>query len=305
VEDTTNPKRHVRSAVGSLIVFLIVAGCALGGLRGVTSPSSYVELSAGPVVGIHARSSGVSFTTVNVARLTWGGYFIAKITGQGPNLVPYAQESSPGAVAASIGAMKAAKEDAGIVARYAVTGVLPVTFYGGTVVALINGLGAKRSGIKAGDIVLRINGTRATSLSSITHLLQSDGRGARVVRIGLLRGEQKLVIPVRAAFYKGSWKIGIEVSSATRINQKILPAAPLTGSVEGPSGGLMFTLADISELTKERLFPTALAGTGTIDAGGGVGSIGGVSYKVAGAIAATRQPKRRRGLLLRWCALIT
>ncbi len=57
-----------------------------------------------------------------------------------------------------------------------------------------------------------------------------------------------------------------------------------TGRIAGPSAGLMFSLALYDRLTSQDLTGgRAVAGTGTIDCDGGVGPIGGVEQKVAGA----------------------
>jgi PDZ domain-containing protein len=59
-----------------------------------------------------------------------------------------------------------------------------------------------------------------------------------------------------------------------------------TGRIAGPSAGLMLSLALYDLLTPEDL--TAgheIAGTGTLECGGGVGPIGGIQQKVAGAKA--------------------
>ena len=59
-----------------------------------------------------------------------------------------------------------------------------------------------------------------------------------------------------------------------------------TGDIAGPSAGLMFTLALYDQLTPDDLTEgKAIAGTGTIACDGGVGAIGGVKQKVAGAEA--------------------
>lgn len=59
-----------------------------------------------------------------------------------------------------------------------------------------------------------------------------------------------------------------------------------TGDIAGPSAGLMFTLALYDQLTPDDLTGgRAVAGTGTIACDGGVGAIGGVKQKVAGAEA--------------------
>ncbi|MFP3915208.1 MAG: S16 family serine protease, partial [Actinomycetota bacterium] len=60
-----------------------------------------------------------------------------------------------------------------------------------------------------------------------------------------------------------------------------------SGVVGGPSAGLMYTLAIIESLTPGSLsHGRVVAGTGTIDADGNVGSIGAVRQKVVAAEAA-------------------
>ena len=57
-----------------------------------------------------------------------------------------------------------------------------------------------------------------------------------------------------------------------------------TGRIAGPSAGLMFSLALYDRLTSRDLTGgRGIAGTGSIDCDGGVGPIGGVEQKVAGA----------------------
>ena len=53
----------------------------------------------------------------------------------------------------------------------------------------------------------------------------------------------------------------------------------------GPSGGLMLALAIYNSLTKKDITKgRVIVGTGTIDEDGTVGSIGGVEYKLKGAV---------------------
>jgi PDZ domain-containing protein len=59
-----------------------------------------------------------------------------------------------------------------------------------------------------------------------------------------------------------------------------------TGEIAGPSAGLMFSLALYDRLTPDDLTAgRKIAGTGTIECDGGVGPIGGIEQKVAGAQA--------------------
>lgn len=272
-----------RQAWKALAIFLIVSTVILGALRGLTAPSPYVSLSSGPVVGLTSGKS-ISLTTVNAARLSWGGYFMAKLSGQGANLVPYSEISSPAVVAQDTAAMAAAKLDAGVIAVYAVTGKLPDKFYGANVINTVSGMPAKKDGVLPGDLITRLDGRSPRSLADMIAMIQKM-KGAPVI-LSILRGQEHIsikVIPVR----KGrDWKIGVGLVAVTHIDKKDLPPSAATGSVEGPSAGLMLTLADISDLSTGELSAVPIAGTGTIDIDGGVGAIGGVAYKVAGAISA-------------------
>ncbi len=59
-----------------------------------------------------------------------------------------------------------------------------------------------------------------------------------------------------------------------------------TGEIAGPSAGLMLALGLYDQLTPDDLtHGRTIAGTGTISCGGGVGAIGGIQQKVAGAEA--------------------
>lgn len=71
------------------------------------------------------------------------------------------------------------------------------------------------------------------------------------------------------------------------VNRRFAPGLEIsfdTGKIGGPSGGLMMTLALYDQLTPEDITGgRSVAGTGTIDCDGGVGPIGGIEQKVAGA----------------------
>ncbi len=71
------------------------------------------------------------------------------------------------------------------------------------------------------------------------------------------------------------------------VNRKFDPGFDIsfdTGKIGGPSGGLMMTLALYDQLTPDDLTGgRKVAGTGTIGCDGGVGPIGGIEQKIAGA----------------------
>ena len=270
-------------AYKALLIFLLITGLALGLLRGAMSPSPYVRLSSGPVVPLSQGGPSLSLTTVNAAQLTWGGYFLVRLFGEGNDLAPYSEESSPSVEAEDTMDMSEAKLNGGILATFLVTGVVAERFIGSTVSDTVTGMPANKAGVRPGDVVVGVNGQRDVTPKSIATALQARAGGADVLSI--IRDHLKRKIVVTPVWSTGTWKIGVYLTEKVHVNKSELPKPPNTGSVEGPSAGLMITLADINALSHGVLSKTALAGTGTISINGYVGAIGGVQYKVAGAIA--------------------
>jgi PDZ domain-containing protein len=82
----------------------------------------------------------------------------------------------------------------------------------------------------------------------------------------------------------GSPYVGVSVGNLT---QGEFPVDFTLQDVGGPSAGLMLSLGIVDKLTPEDLAQGRhFAGTGTIDADGNVGPIGGIRQKLAGARAA-------------------
>ena len=78
--------------------------------------------------------------------------------------------------------------------------------------------------------------------------------------------------------------IGVFMDDVNRRFEPGLEVGFDTGKIGGPSGGLMMTLALYDQLTPDDITGgRSVAGTGTIDCDGGVGPIGGIEQKVAGA----------------------
>lgn len=78
--------------------------------------------------------------------------------------------------------------------------------------------------------------------------------------------------------------IGVFMEDVNKRFESGLDISIDTGKIGGPSGGLMMTLALYDQLTPDDLTAgRTVAGTGTIGCDGGVGPIGGIEQKVAGA----------------------
>lgn len=139
--------------------------------------------------------------------------------------------------------------------------------------------------LEVGDMITKVNDKTFTSTQGfqdyvgnqavgtpITITFERDGKTKEVTRESIQLGGQT----------KKSG-IGIMLAEATDIQGTPKITADL-GNIGGPSGGLMLTLEMYDALTKEDLARhRQIAGTGTIDANGQIGEIGGIDKKIIAA----------------------
>lgn len=158
---------------------------------------------------------------------------------------------------------------------------------GPKVVFLMPGMPADRR-FHTGDVIEYVDGHRVTRAAQVSPLIKRAGVGG-LVRMRVLRGGKLITVSVRPVGTTNGKRvkggktplIGVYVQ-----DQLVLPAkisiAP--GDIGGPSAGLMFTLGIIQRLERQDIaHGCKVAGTGTIDAEGNVGEIGGAKQKVIAA----------------------
>ena len=143
--------------------------------------------------------------------------------------------------------------------------------------------GASAGKLKEGDAIDAVNGTPVSGLEQFQALMAKTKPGDEVI----LDFRRKKAPPGIATVKLGSAPdkkqgvLGIGVVEA--------PWAPFTidfnlANIGGPSAGLVFSLAVIDKLTTGDLTGDRfVAGTGTINADGKVGSIGGITHKILAA----------------------
>ena len=134
-----------------------------------------------------------------------------------------------------------------------------------------------------GDQILSINGVDIASFDELKSVV--EGLAAREeVRLNVIRDEEE--IECYAITYDNDG-IKIGVSILTTYEYVTDPEVTITSkaSEAGSSGGLMMSLAIYNQLVPEDITGGAkIVGTGTIDIDGNVGEIGGVKYKLIGAV---------------------
>ncbi len=136
--------------------------------------------------------------------------------------------------------------------------------------------------LKAGDQITTVGGAKATDTAQVVSALTNLKPGT-TVRLGILRQglpETVTVTTEKSPTDPSKSRIGVELREDPPFPVDI----KLGQDIGGPSAGLMFSLGIYDKLTPVSLTGGRfIAGTGTIDAHGNVGVIGGIQQKIAGA----------------------
>jgi Lon-like protease len=136
--------------------------------------------------------------------------------------------------------------------------------------------------LEAGDVVLSVDGVQPTRVPMVAELVRKHKVGEQVRFVVRRSGkDQTVVVQTRAAPGEPSRPmVGISIG----VDSPVKVTVHLGRDIGGPSAGLAFALAIYDKLTPgELLAGKHVAGTGTIDASGTVGAIGGIQQKIAGA----------------------
>ena len=144
----------------------------------------------------------------------------------------------------------------------------------------------EKTPLKVGDNILKVEGKTIENVEEYKEAVKKMEVGEKLALLIERKGKEKEVQV--EVFLENNEKItGISVTEIDeyQTNPKIsLHFSPAEG---GPSGGLMTTLAIYNRLTKKDITKgLTIVGTGTIDKDGHVGAIGGVLYKLQGAVKA-------------------
>ena len=138
--------------------------------------------------------------------------------------------------------------------------------------------------LKIGDEIVKVNDKAISSLEDLQKIIGELKSNEEVELNILLDGKEKTC---RAKTYQSDDGTKIGVSLLTTYEYEANPSVTIESkaSEAGSSGGLMMSLAIYNQLVKEDITGSKkIVGTGTIDISGNVGEIGGVKYKLIGAV---------------------
>lgn len=132
-----------------------------------------------------------------------------------------------------------------------------------------------------GDTITQLDGKTYQTADDYVTVIQKRAVGSRIT-LTFEHDGQKKHASAKLMRLPGTKKAGIGITltehTSTRTDPKVTIDA---GDIGGPSAGLMFAVQTYAQITGERLRQgQKIAGTGTIDADGDVGQIGGIDKKV-------------------------
>lgn len=143
--------------------------------------------------------------------------------------------------------------------------------------------GAKTD-LKLFDNIIKYDNIEFTTFTIMQEYITSKNVGDKVTFLVSRDGEY-LECFAELIDLDGAAKVGVSAAIINEYESDINIDIKSKSSESGSSGGLMMTLAIYNALTTEDITKgKTIAGTGTIDAEGNVGAIGGVTYKLAGAV---------------------
>lgn len=138
--------------------------------------------------------------------------------------------------------------------------------------------------LNVGDEILEVNNIKINNKEDIDNIVKTFNIGD-TIDIKIIRNNKIDIKTAKLIEYDNNPVIGIIVSKIKEMDTTPKIDINYKARESGPSGGLMLSLSIYNSLTplditKGRI----IVGTGTIDEFGNVGSIGGVEYKLKGAV---------------------
>ena len=137
--------------------------------------------------------------------------------------------------------------------------------------------------LKIGDEILSIDNHSYKTVEEYREYLNTK-KEKDTVLVKIKRNNQEKEVESTLYSYKERTILGVSLQGYTEYETNPKVEIQFKRSESGPSGGLITTLEIYNQLTKKDLTKgLKIAGTGTIEEDGTIGTIGGVTYKLLGA----------------------
>lgn len=261
----------------------------------ITTPGSAIELGTIVEVKEGYKSEDFMLTTVSMMPATISTYIFydfssfAEIIPE--DLILYDDEDSDDYSKRQLNVMKQSQDSAIIAAFNYLEIPIIINKKGVLVMGLLDGTPSDEI-LRVGDLIIEIDQQPIKAENDLFDYLKTKQAGD-IAEVVLIRDNKQIkeeVPVIRLKDYTGyedypSDKVGFGLYPHSEI--EIIPSKEVmfhTKDIGGPSAGLMFTLEIINQLTPiDYTKGYEIAGTGTIDADGNIGQIGGARLKVKAA----------------------
>jgi len=138
--------------------------------------------------------------------------------------------------------------------------------------------------LEVGDQILKVNDNIIHNMQEYKDLVNESEIGT-IFEIEVLAKNKKEIRKAEVKDINGQKLTGIAVTINYGIKTDPKVSIKFKGNEGGPSGGLMLALGIYEKINNITLYEgKKICGTGTIDSEGNIGEIGGVKYKLKGAI---------------------
>lgn len=137
--------------------------------------------------------------------------------------------------------------------------------------------------LEVGDQILKIDDNKVEKCSDLATYTKTKKENEES-KIIVLNNEKEYIRNIKYTDFDGTIAIGIQVGTVYSLTTKPEYNMKFSENEYGPSGGLMIALAVYNKLVEEDITGGyKIAGTGTLNANGEVGPIGGIEFKLKGA----------------------
>ncbi|MFD2628279.1 SepM family pheromone-processing serine protease [Oceanobacillus kapialis] len=180
--------------------------------------------------------------------------------------------------------MENSQEASTVVAYEAAQEDITIDFNGVYVVSVVDGMPADGK-LEMGDRIIGIDDTEVKEADDLINYVESK-KANDTIEVEFIRKDERKVEEIQLqAFEDAENKIGIGIQLVTDRSVSVEPKIEFSsGSIGGPSAGLMFSLEIYDQLTEQDITKGhEIAGTGEIDYDGNVYRIGGIDKKVIAA----------------------
>ena len=140
-----------------------------------------------------------------------------------------------------------------------------------------------KTDLKIKDQIIKIDNVKINRIEDVKKI--NEYEPGTKVKIVVINNNKEYIREAELINYEGKTIIGVGIKETFDIKSDHKININYKKRESGPSGGMMTALTVYSYLTGEDLVKgKTIVGTGTIDKNGNVGEIGGVKYKLIGAV---------------------